>query len=907
MTPRVRLGPCVLALALLLLIPSIARGQIDTKAVARGKQATALVETKDGGSASAFCVDAEAGLFITNAHAVGGEKAEASAEAREVRLVLASGEAEQKVVTARVLRAAGKRDLAVVQVDPAAAKEAGLTALELGDSGALVETQPLTAFGYPFGRWLAQEADEYPSISVSTGRVTSLRKTKGRLNLIQLDNALNPGNSGGPVLDDAGRAVGVVVAGIRGSGVNFAIPVSLVREFLAEPVVTFTPEPVPHAARSEPRKFTINVVTFDKSGAKPSVELILDPHGKGERKVAAEPVEGSKSAYEVTAPPVPAREGPPRVQLTARYTDGAVSCVVEDVEVTVGGRRLKLSEIRRVETQPHAPPKVVLDGEVLRDFFKVAELRGDLGELSVTLDLTKATGFEVSPMVDSVSEVPYAVIVTRDGKEIGRLTDRIAITDAPLRTAPAVAVARAEKPPQPQPGADAPPAPADAPRPADPGAEAPAETTPTQRTKPPEDAPPDRTGAPEFTAPDLRPEGKRTVRLPGAAESVVAGGGGRFLVFHLKKQAKLAVFDVSRAEVVKLIPLPAGDVIYAAGLTKLFVGLIEANAIQRWDLNTLEREVTAQGPDGGLRAMATGYDVNGLLFVSTSKRTVAIDPKTMRGESLPWNKVDDAPHSIAISADNRLIVGYNFAGWAGAKAMVLAGGKVVVEHAGGYIHYNYMMPAADGGVIYDTIQGGRVWPPHLTNEKPVEGASGPPVPAYDPGYFVTFGVPEGKPKLLVHNAADFKVLTTRTDVDELAAEAPIQGHQRMHLYPQHRLLVTIGGKGEEVVLRTFDVLKELDESGLDYLLVTSRSPWSVIKGASYRYPVRVLSKRGGTSIALESGPPGMTISKEGVLTWNPPTEFKEPDVNVTLLVKDAGGQEVLHAFSVRVLDPPVTQ
>ena len=53
-------------------------------------------------------------------------------------------------------------------------------------------------------------------------------------NLIQTDTPINPGNSGGPVLDQKGRLVGVVVSGLRGTGVNFVIPVNRVREFFAE-------------------------------------------------------------------------------------------------------------------------------------------------------------------------------------------------------------------------------------------------------------------------------------------------------------------------------------------------------------------------------------------------------------------------------------------------------------------------------------------------------------------------------------------------------------------------------------------------------------------------------------------------------------------------------------------------
>ena len=79
------------------------------------------------------------------------------------------------------------------------------------------------AFGFPFGKDLSLSNDEYPNVTVSTGHITSLRKIKGELAAIQVDAQLNPGNSGGPVLNDRGKVVGIVVAGIDGTGIDFAI------------------------------------------------------------------------------------------------------------------------------------------------------------------------------------------------------------------------------------------------------------------------------------------------------------------------------------------------------------------------------------------------------------------------------------------------------------------------------------------------------------------------------------------------------------------------------------------------------------------------------------------------------------------------------------------------------------
>src|SRR5229473_3949351 len=169
-------------------------------------------------SGTGFVWDA-AGDIVTNDHVVEGTSS--------LAVRLASGQ----VLPAKLVGTAQNYDLAVIRVDNTRSLPPPIA---IGTSDDLKVGQSVFAIGNPFG------LDQ----SLTTGIISALKRrlptAGGReiSNVIQTDAAVNPGNSGGPLLDSSGRVVGVNTAIISPSGSNagvgFAIPVDVVNRVIPQ-------------------------------------------------------------------------------------------------------------------------------------------------------------------------------------------------------------------------------------------------------------------------------------------------------------------------------------------------------------------------------------------------------------------------------------------------------------------------------------------------------------------------------------------------------------------------------------------------------------------------------------------------------------------------------------------------
>jgi 2-alkenal reductase len=198
-------------------IEIVSRAHVDIQDVPEG-----IIDS----SGSGFVLDLD-GHIVTNSHVV--------REAEEILVTFYDG----YMAEAELVGIDDYSDLAVIQIDPAGAP---LIPVELGDSNILKVGQRVVAIGNPFGLDGSMTVGIVSAVGRSLPSAQLLDPTTydqyDNPSIIQVDAAVNPGNSGGPLLDSYGRVIGVNTA-IRTEtgtfeGIAFAVPVNTLKRVVPQ-------------------------------------------------------------------------------------------------------------------------------------------------------------------------------------------------------------------------------------------------------------------------------------------------------------------------------------------------------------------------------------------------------------------------------------------------------------------------------------------------------------------------------------------------------------------------------------------------------------------------------------------------------------------------------------------------
>jgi mono/diheme cytochrome c family protein len=419
-------------------------------------------------------------------------------------------------------------------------------------------------------------------------------------------------------------------------------------------------------------------------------------------------------------------------------------------------------------------------------------------------------------------------------------------------------------------------------------------------------------GLPGIPAPRLA-RSRLEVLLPEPFAQVRTGGAGRYLIFHLPKAKKLAIFDVAQARVVEEIDLPATDILYTAGLEKLLIVLPGLKVVQRYSLKTFRREKTATIPgEQPVRQAVMGSAGTGPLLLWSGGPVELWDIEEMRPVDLEGKPLSGDPHwefRISVSADGKTFVGWHN-GISGQQygVMQLEGKRIRGMKSPDAHTFNehWALPGPIGSLFFRHGGGMYTGEMRIIASDSFEGAV--LLPTEDPRFFLSLR-PAGKDRdqVTIHTNADRRPIHTISGIEKTTSSILYTRwglanlEPRVRFLPSARVLLTLPESNDRVVVRKLDLREALTDRKDGYLFVRSVPPFRVRAEDMLRHRIEVESSAGGVRFTLEAGPEGMTVSRRGQLRWKVPANLGGKTARAALTIKDARGKEIVHAFEVAVL------
>lgn len=535
MIHRFSIRPVVSFACLWILSAGVAVAQ-SSQIINKVKKATAFVKVEQSEmQGSAFCISSK-GFFATCAHVLDGVDV-----GQDVSLVINSGTPAEKVLKARIMRKSRALDLAILKTSPGTAP-----ALKLGIASKLKETDPVVVVGFPMGDALSFYEGN-PSVTVSTGKVTSLRFDQKVVGRLQIDAKLIPGNSGGPVINRKGEVVGIAVSSIQNSSLNFAIGTAHLNRIIQAAQIVVDPiAPVSLADQHKPldiklkldylvpnnRKSTVKAYYIE--GTSEAREVKVTQTGKLEYKVSGVPVmkNVSASSYTVRASFIRSGGG-------VRNT---ISMEIRDQKVSVGTRDLMLSDICMI--LPNQGVVLGHEGQVMKGVVKGVESiqRVDMTAPSA-LSLKNWHAVAFRPLRAGSKAVTLKIVVK---DESYTLTDLLPI---PIAGGAVSLMSQGS---------------------------------------------PHRSGFDPYAGnPELFLGDQKEIDLGGEAADVEWGGGGRYLVADIRAQRKLVVVDCALGKIAGEIPYGAENIYFGAGANALLIA--KGNRVEHWSYSPV-KEIHASTP-----------------------------------------------------------------------------------------------------------------------------------------------------------------------------------------------------------------------------------------------------------------------------------------------------------------------
>ncbi|NWK57233.1 trypsin-like peptidase domain-containing protein [Verrucomicrobiaceae bacterium N1E253] len=824
------------------------------------KKATAFVKVKQTGmQGSAFCISTQ-GYFATCAHVVDGV-----AEGENVTLVLNSGVALEKEVLALVVRKSPELDLAILKTD---AREA--PALKFGSPSKLKETEAIMVSGFPLGDALAFGRDN-PAATISTGKITSVRSDGKTVGRIQIDAKLNPGNSGGPVVNKKGEVVGVAVSTIVGSNLNFAIGTDHLNLLIKSARVEVDKiEPISYGDRGKPLEVGFELDYLVPSSRKTSVKAYFLSRQMDDREIKV--IHLGDSKFKVRGVPVTGHSQVDSysirasfIQSSGRYTHTSTTAIC-DQKVTVGVHQMMLSDISMI--LPSRQLVLGHQGQEYRGVIVGLESIQKLNDQRKTPIAMKNWHAIALRPVRLAREALGLKVVVKDEAYTSQQT-----VNVPLVGSTSSLMSQGS---------------------------------------------PYSSGFDPYAGnPELFAQDKREILFDGEIYDVAWGAGGRYLVADIRSQRKLVVVDCAAGQVHGEIPYGAENVTFGAGARQLLIA--KGNRVQHWDYEPLAKSgQSAPWVSGHILGLSVGAGASQIVGVYydaiesagmyrfefrdfKTGKLIAIDPpsagltKNLHFSSSLTGHAYGA-YTNAYSSSGKTMVYYSGQGGM-AKGEYGGSGWLSPDPLGQYCYTSFKGAVLAG--YQQSSQRGTMKHPAFIPTTMTGLVCQVPMPdnGREAHQDLSLGLYDAlRHKSILENAVDLPEF----DQSQLkfkfsqTPEDPLTWNKRFFYNAHLGLLCTVPLDNRTLIVRKFDCWQYLKSKGVDYLYPLTYLPSLVSVGDQVTVTLKMASSsQAPLQYELVEGPDGMVLTREGVITWAVDKSAAGMTHPVLIRVRAEGGGEYL--------------
>ncbi len=378
----------------------------------------------------------------------------------------------------------------------------------------------------------------------------------------------------------------------------------------------------------------------------------------------------------------------------------------------------------------------------------------------------------------------------------------------------------------------------------------------------------------------------------------------------------------------KYIPAPPRNFVYTAGAHDVVIVRWggDKKTMERWSLATFTKEMSAPIPgmkekeakDGrvgmGGTTVAMGSASDGPVLLCCPLGPMLVDVDSLErieiagvGNLRPI--YDRRPHLRAAEDGSAFVLWHT---GKNTRWQVIVGGLQLLTFRGNTakaIHYEKTAacesrPTSGGHRVYSC--NGTVRTSEL---KPVQAGLLKGARILPVGNSLVLAVRGSDPSkglkglhAVIHEGNEFGELFTIPDLHEMKDynKSGLEFDKHFHFVPAANVLVMIPRLKDRLIVRCVDVDQELDKSGRNYLLITSVPPAQAVRGKMYRYAIATKSNSGDVRFTIESGPEGMSVTAEGVITWRVPADHEANTEAIIVQVVDASGEPLYHSFDLNV-------